>query len=306
MTTRHCRPFAHVLFGVLWLVCVPAVAASAQGRTVTDPVGRTVHIPEDPRRVVTLAPSLTEMVFALGAGDRVVGVSRYSNFPAQVEALPRVGSYVQPDVEKIVALKPDLCLAVKDGNPREAVETLERLGIPVYAVNPRNLQEVMETLTALGEVLQAHDKAREVTAHMERRLGAVEERLRQVDHRPRVFFQIGVSPIVSVGTDTFAQELIRRAGGVNVAEGPEPYPRFSLEQVMALRPDVIVVSSMEREQVFEAVRADWMRWRGIPAVASERIHLVPSDLFDRPGPRLVDGLELLARILHPERFHGGF
>lgn len=306
MIQKLCRSLARVLFTVIWLACVPALAASAQVRVVTDPVGRTVRIPENPQRVVTLAPSLTEMVFALGAGDRVVGVSRFSNFPAQAEALPTVGSYVQPDVEKIVALKPDLCLAVKDGNPREVVETLERLGIPVYAVNPKNLYEVMETLAALGGVLQAQDQAREVTAHMERRVGAVEERLRGLDDRPRVFFQIGVSPIVSVGTETFAQELIRRAGGVNVAEGPEPYPRFSLEQVMALRPEVIVISSMEREQVFEAVRADWMRWRGIPAVGSQRIHLVPSDLFDRPGPRLVDGLELLARILHPERFHGGF
>ncbi|WP_448383801.1 ABC transporter substrate-binding protein [Desulfosoma sp.] len=306
MTYRRLRCAVPAVLWVAWVVFSPAAAVSAQTRTVTDPVGRTVHIPEEPRRVITLAPSLTEMVFALGAGHRVVGVSRYSNFPPQVQDLPKVGSYVQPDVEKIVALTPDLCLAVKDGNPREVVEKLERVGIPVYAVNPKNLKEVMETLTALGDVLQAQEEARKVKDRMERRLEEVDRRLRGVERRPRVFFQIGVTPIVSVGTETFAQELIHRAGGVNVAAGPEPYPRFSVEQVLALRPDVIVVSSMEREQVFETVRAEWMRWRGIPAVAFERIHLVPSDLFDRPGPRLADGLELLARILHPERFHGGF
>uniref|UniRef100_A0A832A371 Cobalamin-binding protein n=1 Tax=Desulfacinum infernum TaxID=35837 RepID=A0A832A371_9BACT len=306
MTHRRLRCAVPAVLWVVWVVFSAAAAVSAQTRTVTDPVGRTVRIPEEPRRVITLAPSLTEMVFALGAGHRVVGVSRYSNFPPQVQDLPKVGSYVQPDVEKIVALTPDLCLAVKDGNPREVVEKLERLGIAVYAVNPKNLQEVMETLTALGDVLQAQEEARKVRDRMERRLEEVDRRLRGVERRPRVFFQIGVTPIVSVGTETFAQELIHRAGGVNVAAGPEPYPRFSVEQVLALRPDVIVVSSMEREQVFETVRAEWMRWRGIPAVAFERIHLVPSDLFDRPGPRLADGLELLARILHPERFHGGF
>ncbi|MEJ5365107.1 MAG: cobalamin-binding protein [Desulfosoma sp.] len=306
MKNTHFRGPMPAVLCVLWMVFFPASAVSAQSRTVTDPVGRTVRIPEDPRRVITLAPSLTEMVFALGAGHRVIGVSRYSNFPPEVQDLPKVGSYVQPDVEKIVALAPDLCLAVKDGNPREAVEKLEQLGIPVYAVNPKNLKEVMETLIALGEVLQAREEAQKVTARMERRLEEVDGRLRGVARRPRVFFQIGVTPIVSVGTDTFAHELIHRAGGVNVAEGPEPYPRFSVEQVLALRPDVIVVSSMEREQVFETVRTEWMRWRGIPAVAAGRIHLVPSDLFDRPGPRLADGLELLARILHPERFHGGF
>lgn len=250
-----------------------------------------------------MAPSLTEMVFALGAGYRVVGVSRYSNYPAFPKDLPRVGSYVHPDVEKIVALKPDLCLAIKDGNPREAVEKLESVGIPVYAVNPRTLGQVMETLLALGDVLQVQNEAQALVADMRRRVQDVEKRLGTVLDRPRVFFQIGVSPIVSVGTETFAHEIIVRAGGRNVAEGPEPYPRFTLEQVMRLRPDFIIVSSMEREQVFEQVREQWLQWRGIPAAAMNRVSLVPSDLFDRPGPRLVEGLELLAKILHPELFH---
>ncbi len=295
---------AAIFFGMTWEGFPAAAVAGTDLRSVVDPVGRSVRIPEFPRRVVTLAPSLTEMVFALGAGHRVVGVSRYSNYPSAAQELPKVGSYVQPDLEKIVALKPDLCLAVKDGNPRDAVEKLERLGIPVYAVNPRSLDEVMETLSALGDVLGAWAEARSVVDGMRRRIRAVEARVAGVRHRPRVFFQIGVSPIVSVGSETFAHELITRAGGLNAAEGPEPYPRFSLEQVMGLRPDVIVVSSMEREQVFEQVRRDWLRWPGIPAVASGRIHMVPSDLFDRPGPRLVEGLEMLAAILHRELFDG--
>ncbi len=272
-------------------------------RDVVDLVGRQVRVPERPQRIITLAPSLTEMVFALGAGDRVVGVSRYSNYPALADNLPRVGSYVQPDVEKIVALKPDLCLAIKDGNPREAVDKLERVGIPVYAVNPRTLGQVMETLLALGDVLQAHNQAQALVADMRRRVQDVEERVGSVLERPGVFFQIGISPIVSVGTETFAHEIIVRAGGRNVAEGPEPYPRFTLEQVMTLRPDFIIVSSMEREQVFERVREQWLQWQGIPAAAMKRVYMVPSDLFDRPGPRLVEGLELLAKILHPELFH---
>lgn len=272
----------------------------AYARDVVDPVGRRVRLPEVPQRVVTLAPSLTEMVFALGAGPRVVGVSRYSNYPEDTRDLPRVGAYVQPDVEKIVALNPDLCLAIKDGNPRDVVDKLERIGIPVYAVNPKNLQQVVETLTALGDVLQTRDAAQALVADMERRLQAVDDRVRRVSQRPGVFFQIGVSPIVSVGTETFAHELIVRAGGRNLAEGTEPYPRFTVEQVMALRPDIIVVSSMERDQTFDRVREQWLRWPNIPAVALNRVVLVPSDLFDRPGPRLVEGLELLVTILHPE------
>lgn len=285
----------------MWAVLI--AVSPGQAREVVDLVGRTVRMADVPQRVVTLAPSLTEIAFALGVGGRVVGVSRYSNFPAEAQGIPRVGSYVQPDVEKIVALKPDLCLAVKDGNPKEAVEKLEHLGIPVYAVNPRSLDGVMETLLALGDVLGARQEAESVVARMRERIRAVDELLWGVSERPGVFFQIGVLPIVSVGTNTLAHELIVRAGGRNLTEGSEPYPRLSVEQIMGLRPDVIVVSSMEREQVFEQVRDQWRRWPGIPAVAAHRVHLVPSDLFDRPGPRLVEGLELLAKLLHPERFH---
>ncbi|ROQ93184.1 ABC transporter substrate-binding protein [Desulfosoma caldarium] len=292
------EPARRALFGVFLALIL--AASRVYARDGVDLVGRRVNLPEVPQRVVTLAPSLTEMVFALGAGPRVVGVSRYSNYPEATRDLPRVGSYVQPDVEKIVALNPDLCLVVKDGNPREVVDKLEQVGIPVYAVNPKNLDQVMETLIALGEVLQARDAAKALVADMKRRLHAVDERVRRVPQRPGVFFQIGVSPIVSVGTETFAHELITRAGGRNLAEGPEPYPRFTVEEVMALRPDIIVISSMERDQTFERVRQQWLRWPNIPAVALNRVVLVASDLFDRSGPRLVEGLERLVTILHPE------
>lgn len=291
-----------ILTGIFWAVVV--AASSAQAREVVDLVGRRLRVPDVPQRVVTLAPSLTEMVFALGSGHRVVGVSQYSNYPAEVQALTKVGSYVHPDVEKIVALKPDLVLAVKDGNPRGVVEKLEQFGIPVYAVNPKTIRQVMETLLALGNVLHAQERAEALVADMARRLQSVDDAIRNVTYRPGVFFQIGVSPIVSVGTETFAHELIVRAGGRNVAEGPDPYPRFTLEQVMTLRPDTIIVSSMERAQIFDQVREQWLRWSGIPASAEHRVYLVPSDLFDRPGHRLVDGLELLVRMLHPELSHG--
>ncbi|WP_178371936.1 ABC transporter substrate-binding protein [Desulfacinum infernum] len=277
----------------------PAAAAE-----VVDLVGRRVAVPDHPRRVVSLAPSLTEMVFALGAGDRLAGVSRYSDYPPRAAELPKVGSYVHPDLERIVALKPDLCLAVKDGNPREAVERLEALGIPVYAVNPKNLKDVMDTMTALGRVLGREQQAREIVGSMGRRIRAVEEKMAGVSGRPRVFFQIGTSPIVSVGTETFAHEIITLAGGINVAEGPDPYPRFSVEQVLGLRPEVIVISSMDRSRIHREIQAGWMRWQGLPAVENGRVFLVESNLFDRPTPRLVDGLEVLARLLHPEVFHG--
>jgi iron complex transport system substrate-binding protein len=122
----------------------------------------------------------------------------------------------------------------------------------------------------------------------------------QARSRPRVFFQIGVSPLVSAGSHTLIDELIATAGGINVAAGGPPYPRFSQEQVLALRPEVIIITTMEREGLFEQVKAGWQRWVQLPAVRQGRIHLIDSDLVDRPGPRLFDGLELVFRLLHPD------
>jgi len=276
--------------------------AREEHRRVVDPTGRTVQLPVDPQRVVALAPSVTEIVYALQAEQRLVGVTRFSNYPAAAQQLPRVGSYVHLDVERIVALQPDLCIAVKDGNPIASVEQLLAVGIPVFAVDPVDLERVMQSVTAIGGILDAQERARAVVTDMRSRMDAVRARVRQAGHRPRVFFQIGISPIVSVGDNTFIDTLITMAGGINVAAGKAPYPRFSREQVIALAPEVIVISSMAREAIFEQVKAEWMQWPAIPAVRDNAIHIAPPDLFDRPSPRLVTALEVLARFIHPRFF----
>ncbi len=288
-------------WALLGWVCV-ATALAAPTRTMVDPTGRTVQVPADPRRVVALAPSVTEIVYALGQEGRLAGVTRYSNYPPAAQQLPRVGSYIQLDVERIVALRPDLCIAVKDGNPIAAVEQLQALGIPVYAVNPLDLETVMQSVLALGGLLGAAPRARAVVDDMRARIEKVTARVAQSSRRPSLFFQIGVSPIVSVGSHTFIHTLIELAGGTNVAAGPSPYPRFSREQVIALAPDVIVISAMERTAQFEQVKAEWMQWPAIPAVKHQAVFIAPHDLFERPSPRLVEALEALAAYLHPDLF----
>ena len=277
---------------------VPATQGSA--KSITDQLGRDVAIPASPRRIVSLAPSITEIVFDLGQGHRLVGVTRYSDHPARAAKLPKVGSYVRLDIERIVALNPDLCLATKDGNPKSVINRLASLKIPVYVVNPHNLDAILETILEIGMILDAGDKAAILTRRMQNRIQRVKSRVSQVENRPRVFVQIGVSPIVSAGTDTFIHELIKLAGGQNLAEGRVAYPRFSREQVLALEPEIFIITSMARQAAFEQVKAEWRRWPNMPAVRNERIYLVDSDLFDRPSPRLVTGLEILARLIHPE------
>lgn len=299
-----CRMIHRRWLAVACFLCTLLLAATAAGQTrrVTDLAGRTMEVPVDPRRVVAMAPSATEIVFAIGRQDRLVGVSRFSDTPEAARALPKVGSYVQLDLERIVALKPDLCLAIRDGNPKAVVDRLEGMRIPVYAVDPRDLASVMETVAALGDLLDAREAAGRLVDDMQRRIAAVDRRVARASHRPRVFLQIGMAPIVSAGSGAFLHELITRAGGVNAAAGPTVYPRFSQEQVIALAPEVIIITSMNREGLFQQAMAEWRRWPQMPAVANNRIHIVDSNCLDRPSPRLVEGLEQLARLIQPNLF----
>ncbi len=298
------RFYAHMVLTlfILFGLAGPTAANSNALLTITDPTGRTLQAPAHPQRIVALAPSVTEIVYALGQEARLVGVTRYSNYPIAARKLPKVGSYIHLDVERIVALQPDLCLAVKDGNPIAVVEQLESLGLSVYAVNPIDLERVMQSVQAIGGLLDASSKARAITDDMRQRIAYVETRIAQTSVRPTVFFQIGISPIVSVGSDTFIHTLIELAGGTNLAAGKAPYPRFSREQVIALAPEVMVISSMARAAVFEQVKAEWMQWPAIPAVKRQAVFIAPPDMFDRPSPRLVDALELLASLIHPQLF----
>jgi iron complex transport system substrate-binding protein len=286
------------LMGCL-ILALPACGAA---ETFTDQLGRRVHLPDHPTRIVSLAPSITEILFSLELSDRLVGATQFSDFPAAAGSLPKVGSYVHLNVEKIVALGPDLCIAVKDGNPVTVISKLEGLGIPVYAVDPRNLEAVMETIGELGRLLDVTERATAIVSNMRARVDHVKQCIAGASHRPTVFFQIGISPIVSVGTHTFLHELIVMAGGINLTQGQTPYPRLSKEEVIVLRPEVMIIASMARKAVFEQVKRDWQQWSEVPAVKNNRIYLVDSNVLDRPTPRLVEGLELLARLIHPDRF----
>jgi iron complex transport system substrate-binding protein len=272
-------------------------------RQVTDGIGRTMDVPENPVRVVAMAPSITEVIYALGEERRLVGISQFSDFPPKAASLPRVGSYIRPDLERIIALNPDLCIAVKDGNPRSVAERLESFRIPVFAVDPRNLDAIMNMVVLIGRLLHAPDRAMTIADAMQARIQDVRDRVAKTRERPRVFFQIGISPIVSIGSNTFIHELIEMAGGTNLcAEFTVSYPRLSREQVVALAPDVLIMTTMDRNMESGQVAMEWKNWTQIPAIRNSRIAVVDSNVFDRPTPRQVDALEELVRLIHPELY----
>jgi iron complex transport system substrate-binding protein len=204
------------------------------------------------------------------------------------------------NVERIISLSPDLVIATKDGNSKEDAELLREAGIQVYVVNPRNVMEAVSTIEEIGNVCGVSEKAHQLVEGLKRRLDYIES-VSGAGKRPVVFLQINLKPIMTVNKNTFHNDLIRLAGGINMtADEPVTYPRISIEEVIRKRPDIIIISSMERGGEFEKAREEWMKWKSIPAVKNNRVYLIDSDLIDRPSQRIIDGLEEMARLIHSE------
>jgi len=292
----HMYRLVLIFFFIIGLTRVhPALCASFK-----DDLGREVTLSGRPVRIIPLAPSLTEILYFLGLGDRVVGVTTFSHYPPEATSKPKVGSYINLNVEKIISLSPDLVIGTADGNEPGVVRLLEQAGVPVFIVNPRDVIEVIETVDTLGKVCGLPKEAGNLSRALTEKVDNILEKTKH-RKRPLVFLQINVKPIMTINRHTFHHDLIRIAGGINMtADEPITYPRISLEEVLRRKPDVILISSMERGGRFERARQGWLKWTSIPAVKNGRVHLVDSDLIDRPSPRMIRGLEGMARFIHPE------
>jgi iron complex transport system substrate-binding protein len=295
----------HFIKTLLWLSLVIFLGTSISYSTTQkfkDEVGREVTFPFPPKRIVSLAPNITEILFSLGLDEEIVGVSIHCNFPEKAKTKVRVGSYISLDFEKITSLKPDLIIATGAGNTREMVDRLEKLGFQTYTIYPKNFNDILKSIGHIGEVVNREKEARGIIEGLRKRSQRVIELTKGLS-RPKVFIQIGDAPIVTVGKGSFADDLIRLAGGENIAgKEKEVYPRFGMEEILKRSPEVIVISSMNPKGDYQKILEEWNRWKTIPAVKNGRIHLIDSDLLDRPSPRIIDGLEELVRVLHPEKF----
>jgi iron complex transport system substrate-binding protein len=292
-----------MLLLVPWLPVLFCVSVSFSApRKFIDEVGREVIVPFPPKKIISLAPNVTEILFSLGLDQEIVGVSIHCNFPEKAQSKVRVGSYISLDFERIVSLNPDLIIATGVGNTRDMVDRLEHLGFPTYVIFPKNIEGVIRSVGHLSQLVGREKQGEEIIQEMKRR----RERIVALTlglPRPRVFLQIGEAPIVSVGKNSFADDLIRLAGGDNVAGNEkEMYPRFGMEEILKRSPEVILISSMNPKGNYQKVLQEWSRWKTIPAVKNRQIYVIDSDLIDRPSPRIIEGLEEIARLLHPERF----
>ena len=290
---------ALVLLAVL-VAGLMAGSRAAAAAEVTDMLGRRVRIPERATRIVSLAPSITETIFALGEGDRLVGVTDYCDYPPEATRKPRVGGISTPSFEAILAHRPDLVIATSESNYAEHVERLVSLGLPVYVVRPVDFETVLESIERTGVVLGREASARDTVAAMRRDAAAIGQAVAGAG-RPRVLYVVWPNPLIAPGRGTLINQLIDRAGGESVTGGePLPYPRLSLETVVERRPDKIIVGRHGQGTVEELLRG-WERLGSGSAVREGRVYGVDGDLVHRPGPRMVEALRALARVIHPER-----
>ena len=276
------------------LACVSKSAAPPETRTLIDEIGRTVWVKPNPQRIVSLAPSITEILFALGLGDQVVGVTSYCDYPPEAAAKEKVGDTLRPSIERIVALKADLVIVSTASQLEAFVKNLDKLQIPVYVSDPRNLDGVLASIERIGELVGVADRSRELTGTLRARIDAVESRVSGLN-RPRVLFILGTSPLITVGGRGFIDDLINRAGGRSISAGQSgDYPQFSLESAVAAQPEVIFLQSGETELSGSL--------KNTTAARDGRVFRLDDALLLRPGPRIVDGLEKMAARIHPEAF----
>ncbi len=275
------------------------MAAPAQAASVRDMLGREVPLRAPPKRIVSLAPDITEVIYALEAQELLVGVTTFCDFPPAALEKPRVGGMVDPSLEAIVSLRPDLVLATTEGNRDSTVEQLAGLGISTYMVSPKNFAGVLESVSRIGQVTGRREAAGRVVAGLKRRADRVVEATRGRP-RPSVLYLLWADPVIVPGRGTLVDDLIRLAGGASVSgEEPREWPQLSLEQVIAKAPDVVIIGTHSSAHVTDTLR----RWREqkivVPAFRNGRVHTIDGNLVHRPGPRVVDGLEALARAIHP-------
>jgi ABC-type Fe3+-hydroxamate transport system substrate-binding protein len=284
----------HILLFTLLLACAlhPCVAS----RTLTDETGRTVTLPDHPHRIICLVPSITDDVFSLSAGDEVVAISDYVQFPAEARSKPSVGSISNPSLEAILALRPDLVLGMPHLNDQAVLEQLRHLNIPVYLVDPHGVAGILHSITSLGQATDREAQASAVVAGLTQRIDAVRA---SVKNKPviEVFMPVSYDPVITIGQGAFITEIIALAGGRSITDDlRQEWPHISMEAVVARAPHALLMLRGGHTTI-ESLKSR-PGWDVLPAVRSGRVYYVDKRV-DFPSPVAIDALEDLVRQFHP-------
>lgn len=274
--------------------------------TYIDDTGREVSIDKVPQRIVSHVPSITETLFALGLGDRVVGVSDYCDYPEEAKLKPSVGAYYNPNIETIVAQAPDLVLTDGEGLTEDIIPQLENLGITCVVINPKSIDGILKDIELLGKITGMEKEARVLVSEMSSRFAQVASQA-QVAPKVRVFYVFDATDLNNpwtAGPGSFVDALITMVGGENIAaQAQGAWVQLSIEQLVSSDPEVILIdASMGTAVVLKEELMAHPAWQGITAVKQDRIYTIDGDLVNRSGPRIIQGLEEIAKAIHPELF----
>jgi iron complex transport system substrate-binding protein len=289
--------FLAALLGIALVLTACNPGEQTPTQYVVDDLGRLVAINGTPERIISLAPSNTEILFALGLGDKVVGVTMYCDYPPEAQDKEKVGDYYGPDIEKIIALEPDLILAT-DFHRFDLIPALEDQGFTVFAVAPQTLDDVLESIQKIGQITGKEAEALELVNGMTGKITEIEGQVKELEEKPRVFYMTWHDPMWTVGRNTWIDDLINTSGGVNIfSQYFESGAMVEIEWVILLNPEIIITSEWSYDWALNATEL-----ASTNASQTGRIYTFDDDLAQRPGPRLVKGLEWFAHFIHPEIF----
>lgn len=283
-----------ILLAMFLLPCI--AGATKYPVTVKDCRGKAVKIAREPKRIVSIAPSNTEILFALGLDKQIIGVTKFCNYPAAAKKKTQVGD-LTTSVEKVVSLKPDLVLAHGFLND-EAIRAIEKHKIVVAGFDPKTLDEAMRDIKTIGLITNREKQAAKIVTKMKSTISLIKKKSAGIKAKPKVLVAVQGDPLWAAGTKTFIDEMIRLSGGTNLASDAKPgFNQFSAEAAVWRKPDVIIYTTAGDRGVFSKGL-----WAGTSAAKKKRVHAVDPDLLVRPGPRLTDGLKAIARLIHPDVF----
>lgn len=301
--TKYNYKLISIFLGTVFILCLfsacktePTNSPNTNSREVVDDLGRKVKLPVKIQKAVSLAPNLTENIFAIGAGDRLVGVTTYCNYPSEADKIQKIGDTLNPNIETLIALKPDVVFVSTASQLEAFLNQLEKQNISVFVTNPSNIEGIYQSLLQLGDVLGENEKAKNLVESLKKRAADIEARTISAKD-VKVFVQISKEPLFTVGKTSFITDIIGRAGGISVTENvTEAYPKFSKETALALQPEAIILSDSEDNKEPNDV------FKNSPAMKNGKVFKINADLLSRPGPRTFDALEQIAKALHPESF----
>lgn len=275
--------------------------ANIASRTFVDDAGRKLFIAKAPTRVVSLAPSITEMLFALELDEQIVGVTDFCDYPPAALTKPKIG-YARPNLESLIALRPDLIVAPQEFLRADLLAKLEQLKIPVFLIEAKSVEDIFAQIQSLGKIFNRTAMSDDLARAMRERVQVLSGRIASMEKR-RVLYVLNSHPLITVGPGSYIHQMIGLAGGINIAAGSSsPYPRLSMETVLTEDPEILIFPVGSTESIPKSEQEEWNRWSGLSAVRNRHLRQVSSDALNRPGPRIVDGLEHLVRAIHPEAY----